>query len=40
MNIENIKILRTKISIPLNKAIELLKNNNDDITLAEQDFHN
>ncbi|WP_343615341.1 hypothetical protein [Flavobacterium sp.] len=40
MNTENIKILRTKISIPLNKAIELLKNNNDDITLAEQDFHN
>ncbi len=37
---ENIKILRNKISIPLNKAMELLKNNNDDVILAEQDFHN
>lgn len=40
MNIENIKILRNKISVPLDKALQLLKRNNDDIVLAEQDFHN
>lgn len=40
MNTENIKILRNKISIPLNKAIELLKKNNGDVELSEQDFHN
>lgn len=39
MNNENIKILRSKISIPLNKAVELLKKNNGDVTLSEQDFH-
>ncbi|GAA3759231.1 hypothetical protein [Flavobacterium ginsengiterrae] len=40
MNSENIKILRSKISIPLNKAIELLKKNNGDVELSEKDFHN
>lgn len=40
MSNENIKILRNKILIPLNKAIELLKKNNGDIELSEQDFHN
>lgn len=39
MNSENIKILRSKISIPLNKAVELLKKNNGDVALSEQDFH-
>lgn len=39
MNNESIKILRSKISIPLNKAIELLKKNNGDVVLSEQDFH-
>lgn len=40
MNNESIKILRSKISIPLNKAIELLKKNNNDVALSEKDFHN
>ncbi|MBE8727312.1 hypothetical protein [Flavobacterium hungaricum] len=39
MNPESIKILRSKISIPLNKAIELLKMNNGDVALSEQSFH-
>ncbi len=39
MSNENIKILRSKISIPLNKAVELLKKNNGDVALSEQDFH-
>ncbi|WP_286965202.1 hypothetical protein [Flavobacterium sp. UBA4854] len=37
---ESVKILRTKISIPLNEAIRLLKKNNGDVVLSEQDFHN
>lgn len=40
MNTENIKLLRSKISIPLDKAIQLLKKNNDDVALSELDFHN
>ena len=40
MNTESIKVLRNKISIPLNQAIRLLKKNNDDIELCEQEFHN
>lgn len=40
MSAESIKILRSKISIPLNKAIELLKKNNWDVLLSEEDFHN
>ena len=40
MNNENIKILRSKISISLSKAIQLLNRNNDDVLLSEQDFHN
>ena len=39
MNKESIKILRSKIPIPLNKAIELLKKNNGDVELSEQDFN-
>ncbi|WP_427875455.1 hypothetical protein [Flavobacterium sp. MMS24-S5] len=37
---ESVKILRSKISIPLVKAIQLLKKNNNDVALSEQDFHN
>ncbi|GGF19908.1 hypothetical protein [Flavobacterium limi] len=40
MNTESIKALRSKISIPLNKAIELLKKNKGDVELSEKDFHN
>ena len=40
MKPESIKILRDKISIPLNEAIQLLKKNNGDVVLSEQDFHN
>lgn len=40
MNTENIKILRTKILIPLDKAIQLLKKNKEDVALSEMDFHN
>ncbi|WP_281231602.1 hypothetical protein [Flavobacterium gelatinilyticum] len=40
MNTENIKLLRSKISIPLDKAMQLLKKNNDDVALSELDFHN
>ncbi|SFD37109.1 hypothetical protein [Flavobacterium phragmitis] len=40
MNTESIKILRSKIAIPLSEAIRLLKKNNDDVILSEQDFHN
>ncbi|MCR4032874.1 MULTISPECIES: hypothetical protein [Flavobacterium] len=39
MNTENIKLLRSKISIPLNEAIQLLKINNEDVVLSEQYFH-
>jgi hypothetical protein len=40
MDNEKLKILRNKISIPLNQAIRLLKKNNNDIELCEQEFHN
>lgn len=39
MDNEKLKILRSKISIPLNKAIELLKKNSGDVALSEQSFH-
>jgi len=39
MNTESIKILRNKISVPLSRAMELLRNNKGDVALAEQDFH-
>ncbi|KAF2514660.1 hypothetical protein [Flavobacterium foetidum] len=39
MNTESIKILRSKIAIPLSEAIRLLKKNKGDILLSEQDFH-
>lgn len=37
---ENVKILRSRISISLSKAIQLLKKNNGDVMLSELDFHN
>lgn len=40
MNNEKIKILRNRIAIPLDIAIKLLKENNDDIDASEQKFHN
>lgn len=39
MNNEKIKILREKIPVPLNTALELLKKNNHNIELCEQEFH-
>lgn len=39
MDSEKIKILRTKISVPLNIALQLLKKNNGNIELCEQEFH-
>lgn len=39
MDNEKIKILRNKISIPLNMAFELLKKNDGDILLCEKEFH-
>jgi hypothetical protein len=39
MNNEKIKILREKIPVPLNMALELLKKNNYDIESCEQEFH-
>lgn len=40
MDSEKIKILRNKITIPLDIAIQLLKKNNGDINASEQEFHN
>lgn len=40
MDNEKLKILRSKISIPLNVAVELLRENNGDIALCEREFHN
>lgn len=40
MDNEKIKLLRNKIGIPLNVAVELLKNNNNDVLLCEKEFHN
>lgn len=39
MNNENVKLLREKIPVPLNIALELLKKNNYDIELCEKEFH-
>lgn len=39
MDNEKIKILRSRIAVPLNVAIELLKKNNNDVLLCEQEFH-
>lgn len=40
MDNEKIKILRNKITIPLDVTIQLLKKNNGDINICEQEFHN
>ncbi|KIX22688.1 hypothetical protein SY27_02370 [Flavobacterium sp. 316] len=40
MDSEKVKILRSKIAIPLDIAIILLKENNGDIDASEQEFHN
>lgn len=40
MDLEKIKILRNKISIPLNIAIELLKKHDNDILACEKEYHN
>jgi hypothetical protein len=39
MDNEKIKILRSKIAVPLNVAAQLLKKNNNDVLLCEQEFH-
>jgi hypothetical protein len=39
MKNEKIKILRNKISVPLNIALQLLKKNNNDVELCEKEFH-
>lgn len=39
MDSEKIKILRSKLSIPLNTAIELLRKHHGDILTCEHDFH-
>lgn len=39
MDNEKIKILRNRISIPLNIAVRLLKENNGDVLLCEKEFH-
>ena len=40
MDFKKVKELREKISIPLDVAIQLLKKNNGNILISEQDFHN
>lgn len=40
MEIEKIKLLRSRISIPLNVSIELLKKYNGNVLVCEQEFHN
>ncbi len=40
IDIEKVNVLRNKIAIPLNLAIELLNANNGDICASEQEFHN
>ncbi|MGE8340914.1 MAG: hypothetical protein ACN6OI_07760 [Flavobacterium sp.] len=37
---ESVKILRSRVSIPLTRAVQLLKKNNNDVILSEEDFHN
>lgn len=39
MELENIKILRNRLSIPLTTAIGLLKKHHGDLSACEQDFH-
>lgn len=39
MDDDKIKILRSRISIPLNTAFSLLKKNNGDVLLCEKEFH-
>jgi len=39
MDIEKIKILRQRMSIPLNRAIELLRSNDGNLIACEQEFH-
>lgn len=40
MDSEKIKILRSRIAIPLDIAIKLLKENNSDVDASEKEFHN
>jgi len=40
MDVEKVKILRQKLSIPLNAAIKLIKENNGDVSACEKEFHN
>jgi len=40
MDSEKVKLLRSKIAIPLDIAIKLLKDNNGNIEDSEQEFHN
>ncbi len=40
MDLERIKALRNKISIPLNTAVELLRKYDNDILVCEEQFHN
>ncbi|MDA6072795.1 hypothetical protein NJT12_24540 [Flavobacterium sp. AC] len=39
MNDEKLKILRSRISIPLSIAVQLLKKNDGDVLLCEKEFH-
>ena len=39
MDDEKLKILRNKISIPLNVAVQLLKKNDGNVVLSEKEFH-
>lgn len=39
MDTEKIKILRSRIAIPLDIAIKLLKKNNGDVDVSEKEFH-
>jgi hypothetical protein len=40
MDSEKIKLLREKLSIPLDTAVKLLKKYNGDLLISEQEFHN
>ena len=40
MDVEKVKILRQKLSIPLSAAIKLIKENNGDVSACEKEFHN
>ncbi|MBD2767525.1 hypothetical protein IC235_06430 [Hymenobacter sp. BT664] len=39
MDFERIKILRQTISVPLDRATELIRNNNGDLLACQQEFH-